>query len=111
MKMIVEINEKNFEDEVIKKSENIPVLVDFYANWCFPCKVLSPILEKIAKDLEGKIILAKINIDEASSLARKYQIMSIPNVKLFKNGKIVDEFIGALPEQEIRYWLKNLGIV
>ncbi|MEM5790744.1 MAG: thioredoxin [Candidatus Aenigmatarchaeota archaeon] len=108
--MMVEINEKNFEDEVIKKSEKVPVLVDFYADWCFPCKVLSPILEKISEDLEGKMILAKINVDEAPSLAEKYQIMSVPNVKLFKNGKIVDEFIGALPEQEIRYWLKKSGI-
>ncbi len=108
--MIVEINEDNFEEEVIEKSSSIPVLVDFYANWCMPCRVLSPILEKIAKEFEGKIILAKINVDKASKLAEKYGIMGIPNVKLFKNGKIVDEFVGALPEKEIKDWLRNLGI-
>lgn len=106
----MEINEKNFEEGVVKKSSKIPVLVDFYADWCFPCKVLSSTLEKIAKELEGKIIIAKVNVDEATTLAEKYQIMSIPNVKLFKNGKIVDEFLGALPEQEIKYWLKKWGI-
>jgi len=108
--MIVEINEENFEKEVIKKSDSIPVLVDFYANWCMPCRVLSPILEKIAKEFEGKIVLVKVNVDKASKLVEKYGIMGIPNVKLFKNGEIVDEFVGALPEEEIRDWLKNLGI-
>ncbi len=108
--MIVEINEENFEKEVIKKSGSIPVLVDFYANWCMPCRVLSPILEKIAKEFEGKIVLVKVNVDKASKLVEKYGIMGIPNVKLFKNGEIVDEFVGALPEEEIRDWLKNLGI-
>ncbi len=107
--MIVEIDEKNFEKEVIEKSKKIPVLVDFYASWCMPCSILSPILEKIAKELEGKLVLVKINVDDAPKLTEEYKIMGIPNVKLFKNGKVVDEFVGAMPEFEVKEWLKKWG--
>jgi putative thioredoxin len=107
MEIKVEANDGNFEKEVIEKSKNIPVVVDFWAEWCMPCRMLGPVLEKLAKDYNGKFILAKVNVDEAGEKSREYSIMSIPAVKLFKGGKVVDEFVGALPEEHIRGWLDN----
>lgn len=94
--------EINFEKEVISKSKTIPVLVDFFATWCSPCKTLSSILEKIEKEYKGKFILVKINVDKNKELAKKYNILSIPNLKLFKNTKIVEELIGLAPESVIK---------
>ncbi len=105
----VEINDSNFEEEVIKKSKETPVVVDFWASWCRPCVMLGPVLEKVAKEFNGKFVLAKANVDEAKSSSQKYGIMSIPNVKLFKDGKVVDEFVGAYPEDFVKKWIeKNL---
>ncbi|MEM5773262.1 MAG: thioredoxin, partial [Candidatus Aenigmatarchaeota archaeon] len=85
------------------------VVVDFWAEWCPPCRILSPIISKVAEEYEGKFLLVKVNVDESPNLAEKYQIMSIPNVKMFKNGEVVDEFIGAMPEPLIKKWIdKNL---
>lgn len=107
--MKMDVNNDNFEEKVIKKSRKIPVVVDFYANWCGSCLIVGPILENLEKQYKGKFILAKVNVDENRELAEKYKIMGIPAVKMFKNGKIVDEFTGALPEQAIKDWLdKNL---
>ncbi len=94
--------EINFEKEVINESKTIPVLVDFFASWCNPCKTISPILEKIEKEYKGKFILVKINVDKNKDLAEKYNILSIPNLKLFKNAKIVEELIGLVPESVIK---------
>lgn len=110
MEFEIEVNETNFEEKVIEASNKIPVVVDFWASWCGPCRMLAPTLTKLAKEYQGKFLLVKVNVDESPKLAEKYQIMSIPNVKMFKNGKIVDEFVGAMPEHLIRKWLeKNLG--
>jgi len=107
--MEIEVNDSNFEEKVIKQSEKIPVLVDFWAEWCPPCKRLGPILEKLAEEYNGKFILAKAKTDDARDATQKYGVMSIPNVKLFKNGEIVDEFIGAYPEEDVReFFEKNL---
>ncbi len=107
--MEIEVNDSNFEENVIKQSEKIPVLVDFWAEWCPPCKKLGPILEKLAGEYEGRIVIAKAKTDEAQAASQKYGVMSIPNIKLFKNGEIVDEFVGAYPEEDIRKFLdKNL---
>mgnify|MGYP006293234121 CR=1 FL=1 len=105
-----EVNDANFNRKVIEQSEETPVIVDFYANWCMPCKILGPLLEKVVDDYEGKVDLAKCNVDEAGQSASKYGVRGIPSVKMIKNGEVVDEFTGALPEQEIRNWIdKNLS--
>ena len=107
---IAEVNDNDFQEKVIEKSKEIPVVVDFWATWCMPCLMLGPVLEKLAEEYKGKFILAKVNVDVARETAMKYGIMSIPSVKMFKNGEIVDEFIGALPEGRVKEWLeKNLG--
>ncbi len=103
--METDVTDANFESEVIEKSKTIPVLVDFWASWCGPCMMLKPTLQKIAKEYEGKFILAKAATDDNPSAASKFGIMSIPAVKLFKNGKVVDEFVGAQPEATIKQWL------
>lgn len=105
----MEVNESNFEEKVIELSKKVPVVVDFWAPWCMPCEILKPVLEKLAKDYDGKFVLAKLNVDSNPNLAKRYGIMSIPNVKLFVNGKIKSEFVGVIPEQAIKEWLdKNI---
>ena len=107
--VVIDANDNNFEERIIEQSKKIPVVVDFWASWCAPCLMLSPVLEKLAKGYEGKFVLAKVNVDETRTMAQTYRIMSIPSVKLFKDGKVVDEFIGALPEPAVKQWLdKNL---
>ncbi|MFH1522074.1 MAG: thioredoxin [archaeon] len=101
----MDVTDANFETEVIEKSKTIPVLVDFWASWCGPCVALKPVLEKIASEYEGKFILAKANADDNPNSAEKFGVMSIPAVKLFKDGKVVDEFVGAQPEVTIKQWL------
>ena len=103
--MEIDVKDETFETEVIEKSKTIPVLVDFWASWCGPCMMLSPTLEKLAKEYDGKFILAKALTDENQTQAGKYGVMSIPSVKLFKDGKVVEEFMGAQPEATIKQWL------
>ncbi len=107
---IIDVNEPDFQEKVIERSKETPVVVDFWAPWCQPCLFLSPTLEKLAKEYDGKFILAKINVDQNRVVAQRYGIMSIPSVKMFKKGGIVGEFLGAMPEPHVRGWLnKNLG--
>ncbi|OSM02310.1 thioredoxin family protein [Magnetofaba australis] len=102
---VIDVDETNFVTEVLHRSQSLPVLVDFWAPWCQPCRTLSPILEKIAEDMNGRFLLAKIDSDQNQSLAQQFQVRGIPAVKLVIDGQVVDEFTGALPESRIREFL------
>ncbi|MCR4368724.1 MAG: thioredoxin [archaeon] len=104
---VKDVSESEFQKEVIEKSNEVPVLVDFWAEWCSPCKILGPVLERIAADYKGRFILAKVNVEENPKLSARYSVMSIPVVKLFKGGEIVNEFVGAIPADAVREWLED----
>ncbi len=101
----MEINE--FELQVIKQSNEMPVLVDFWAPWCGPCKVIGPVLEELSQEANGKWKLVKVNVDESQELSGKYGIRGIPNMKLFVDGEVVAEQTGALPKHEMQKWLES----
>jgi len=100
-----------FEADVIQRSLQVPVLIDFWATWCGPCKTLGPILEKLAADYHGAFELAKVDVDKEQQLAAAFQIRSVPTVILAKGGQLVDGFPGALPEGQLREFLAHHGIV
>lgn len=104
---IFEANTQNFAQLVLQNSQQVPVLVDFWADWCQPCRTLTPILTKLIDEYRGAFILVKVNTDQNQALAAQLGVRSLPTVKLFKEGKIVDEFMGALPEAEIRKFLNK----
>lgn len=99
---IFEVTEQNFTDHVVKRSHDIPVLVDFWAAWCAPCQALMPILQRLAAEYRGKFILAKVNSDEQQALAQQYGIRSLPTVLVIRHGEIVDQFSGVQSETMIR---------
>jgi thioredoxin len=103
--MEIELNDQNFDEE-IQKAEK-PVLADFWASWCAPCNMLTPILEKLANEYKDKLILAKVNLDEAKLVSQKFKIDRIPTVVLFKKGKPVSGFMGVRREEDIKEWLEK----
>ena len=105
MTAIKNCNENDFENEVLKSS--LPVIVDFWAEWCGPCKMLTPILEELSNEMKNEINVVKVNLDENQDLAMKYSIRSIPSLLLFKEGNLIDTKVGLLPKNEIVTWFKS----
>ena len=108
MSKVKDINKSEFSAEVL--SSDLPVLVDFWAPWCMPCRMMAPILDDLAEDLEGKIKVMKVNTEEGENqaLAIEYQIQSIPNLKLFKDGKVIGEFIGLRDKDSLKGEIENI---
>jgi thioredoxin 1 len=102
----VTLTDQNFSTEVLQSQE--PVLVDFWAPWCGPCRIVGPIVEEIAQEFTGKVKVGKLNVDENSATAQKYGVMSIPTLAIFKNGEVVDQLIGAHPKEAIAEHLEKV---
>ena len=102
----IEFTSNNFENEVLNSS--MPVLVDFWAEWCGPCKMLTPVIDELASEYAGKVSIGKLNVDENSDIASNYGIRSIPCLLFFKNGKVEKQIMGAVPKSEISEILNNL---
>lgn len=106
---MLKITEQNFEQEVLKS--DVPVLVDFYADWCMPCKMFAPTLEALAEEWDGKLKVVKVNVDEATPLAQKNRVMSIPTLKLFTgDAEPRATFVGAMSMEEMEEWLSENGV-
>ena len=99
--MISDVTDQEFQQKVVERSKQVPVVVDFWAEWCGPCRLVSPVLEEIAAEHSDKITVAKLNIDENPQTARDYQVMSIPTMSVFSGGKVVKSIVGAKPKSAI----------
>jgi putative thioredoxin len=106
--MAVDVTEASFRAEVLERSQQVPVVVDFWADWCGPCKALSPALERAEAARQGEVVLAKVDVDSNQRLAAQFQVQGIPAVKAFRDGKVVDEFVGALPPARVEAFFDSL---
>lgn len=104
--MVIEVTDQDFEQEVLKS--DLPVLVDMWAPWCGPCRMLGPVVERLSEEFDGKFKFCKLNVDENPETARAYRVMSIPLVVFFKDGRKVDESLGAVPEDTLKPKVKAL---
>jgi thioredoxin len=95
----VAVNDTNFKQEVL--DESLPVLVDFWALWCGPCRMIGPVVEELATEYQGKIKVCKVDVDQAPNTASEYGVMSIPTIAIFKNGEVVDKVVGAVPKASL----------
>ena len=106
---IIDVNEADFEYQVLAYSQQVPVVVDFWAEWCAPCRVLGPQLEQLAQEAQGNFRLAKVNVDQNQNLALRYAVRSIPAVKAFRNGQMISEFLGVQPEPRLRDFIRSIA--
>ena len=102
---VAKVSDSSFDADVLKSAD--PVLVDFWAEWCGPCRVIAPMLEEVAAELQGKLKIVKLNVDENPQTASKYGIMSIPTLMIFKNGQMASRQIGAVPKPKIVSWIQG----
>ncbi len=109
MFMYVDVTDASFQTDVIARSNETPVVVDLWAPWCGPCKTLGPIIERVIDETNGAVLLAKVNVDDNPRVSQAFQVQSIPAVFAISQGKVVDQFIGALPEAQIRAWVQKFA--
>src|SRR5689334_6865054 len=103
----MDVTSERFATDVVTASQTVPIVVDFWAPWCGPCRVMTPVMEKLEREANGKWRLVKVNTDAEPELARLFDIRGIPAFKMFRNGKIVSELLGAVPEPQVRRWLDD----
>ena len=106
MSATIKVTDASFEADVLKASQ--PVLLDFWAEWCGPCKAIAPTLDALAQELQGKVVVAKINIDENPATPNRYRVQGIPTLMLFKNGQVAATKVGSMPKQKLHEWVNSV---